>query len=51
MKTPTAPKKNKGKEKVFIPREESLEHIDFHLLSESNGDVHSSILPLNQLKI
>jgi hypothetical protein len=50
MKTLTTPKKNKGKEKVPKPREELLKHINFHLSSESNGDVHSLILPLNQLK-
>jgi hypothetical protein len=37
-------KKKKGKEKVLKPNEESLEHIDFHLFSKSNGDVHSLIL-------
>jgi hypothetical protein len=50
VKTPTTPKKNKWKEKVPKPREESLEHMDFHLSSESSGDVHSLIFPLNQLK-
>ncbi len=49
-KTPMAPKKNKRKEKVHEPIMESLEHIDFHSSSESNGDVHSLIIPLNGLK-
>jgi len=44
---PMAPKKNKGKEKVRKPKEESHEHIDFHLSFESHGDVRSLILPLN----
>jgi hypothetical protein len=43
-KTSTILKKKKGKEKVLKPNEESLEHIDFHLFSKSNGDVHSLIL-------
>jgi hypothetical protein len=47
---PATPKKNKRKEKVPKPREESPKHIDFHLSFESSGDVHSLILPLNQLK-
>jgi hypothetical protein len=42
-----APKKNKRKEKVPEPREESLEHINFHSSFESNGEVHSLILLLN----
>ncbi len=50
MKIPATPKKNKRKEKVPKPREESHEHIDFHLSSESSGNVHSLILPLNQMK-
>jgi len=48
--TLVALKKNKGKEKKLEPREESLEHINFHLSFESNGDVHSLILLLNGLK-
>ncbi len=44
--TPMAPKKNK-KEKVPKPREESFEHLNFHLSFELNGEVHSLILPLN----
>jgi hypothetical protein len=48
--TLVALKKNKGKEKVLEPREESLEHINFHSSFESNGDVHSLILLLNGLK-
>ncbi len=30
VKIPIAPKKNKGKEKVFEPIMESPKHIDFH---------------------
>jgi hypothetical protein len=50
IQIPVAPKKNKGKEKVPKPREETLEHIDFHLSFESHGDVHSLILALNRSK-
>jgi hypothetical protein len=50
VKIPTTPKKNKRKEKVPKPREESHEHIDFHLSFESSGNVHSLILPLNHMK-
>jgi hypothetical protein len=45
--TPMAPKKNKGKEKIHEPIMESPKHINFHFFSESNGDVHSLIIPLN----
>jgi hypothetical protein len=44
-----APKKNNEKEKVLELIMELLEHIDFHLSFESNGDVHSLIFPLNGL--
>ncbi len=40
VKIPTTPKKNKGKEKVIEPREEMIEHINFHSSSKLNGDVH-----------
>jgi hypothetical protein len=46
-KTSTTPKKIKRKEKVLKPKEESIEHIDFHLSFESSGDVHSLIILLN----
>ncbi len=46
-KIPRAPKKNKGKEKVPEPILESPKHIEFHLFSKSNGDVHPLILLLN----
>jgi hypothetical protein len=45
-----APMKNKRKEKNLEPIVESLEHIDFHSSFESNGDVHSLIIPLNGLR-
>jgi hypothetical protein len=38
------------KEKIPKLIVESPEHIDFHFSSESNGDVHSLIIPLNGLK-
>lgn len=40
----TAPKKHKGKEKVFEPIVELDEHINFHSF-ELNGDVNSLIAP------
>jgi hypothetical protein len=45
-KTPTTPKKHKGKEKVLKPIVESNEHINFHSF-ELNGDVNSLIAPLD----
>jgi hypothetical protein len=47
VETPMTPLKNNGKEKVHKPRDGSHEHIDFHF---SNGDVHSLIFLMNQLK-
>jgi hypothetical protein len=49
VKTLETPKKSKGKENVLESIVESSEHIDFHWSSESNGDVHSLIIPLNGL--
>jgi len=46
-KTPMTLSKDNGKKKVHKPREVSHEHIDFHF---SNGDVHSLIFLMNQLK-
>ncbi len=40
VKISMTPKNNKGKEKVLEPREELLEHINFHLSFELNGDVN-----------
>jgi hypothetical protein len=45
----TTPKKNNEKEKVLELIVELLEHINFHLSSKLNGDVHSLILLLNGL--
>jgi hypothetical protein len=45
-KTPMAPRKHKGKEKVFEPIVELDEHINFHSF-ELNGDVNSLIAPSN----
>jgi hypothetical protein len=47
MKIPATPKKNKRKEKIPKPIMESLKHINFHLFSKLNGDVHCLIFPLN----
>jgi hypothetical protein len=39
LKTPMIPKKSNGKEKVFEPKDELLEHVDFYSSSElGNGD-------------
>jgi len=45
-KTPMAPKKQKGKEKVLEPIIKSDEHVNFHYF-ESNGDVNFLITPLD----
>ncbi len=49
-KTLVASKKNKRKETISKSRKESLEHINFHSSSESFGDVHSLIFPLDRPK-
>jgi hypothetical protein len=48
-KSTMAPKKHKGKEKVFELIVESYEHINFHSF-EVNGDVNSLIAPLDGSK-
>jgi len=47
LKTLVVPKKSKGKEKFFEPRNESLEHVDFCSSSELGDGDSLLVLPLN----
>ncbi len=47
LKTLATPKKSKGKEKVFEPRDESLEHLDFCSSSKLGDGDFLLVLPLN----
>jgi hypothetical protein len=45
-KTPSIPKKNKGKENVLDPVEEVRNHVDFHFSNkESSEEIDSLIIP------
>lgn len=47
LKTLAVPKKSKGKEKFFEPRNESLEHVDFCSSFELGDGDSLLVLPLN----
>ncbi len=47
LKTLVVPKKSKGKEKFFEPRNESLEHVDFCSSFELGDGDSLLVLPLN----
>ncbi len=47
LKTLATPKKSKGKEKKFEPKDESLEHVDFCSSSKLGDGDSLLVLPLN----